>query len=156
MPFALVLIGLIMIVTGARGTYAQFGTLVAGEFNPPSPQHSFLYFIAGLGGVGAIGYIPALRTFSRLFLALVLIGIVIADKGFFANFTAALAQGPKPPDPVAPLGSSAASTPSTGASLSNIFGSVPSANPPSLAQSLRQPGGGGFWNWSGIPSPFGN
>ena len=95
MPFVLVLIGLLMIVTGARGTYSQFGSMVAGEFQG---KNSFLYFAAAIGGVGAIGYIDALKTFSRLFLILILIGIVVSNKGFFANLQKALAQGPTPPN----------------------------------------------------------
>jgi len=92
-----------MIVTGSRGTYRQFGTLVAGEF---TGDRNFLYFAAGIGAVGAIGYINALRTFSRLFLTLILIGIVVSNKGFFANLQAAIKAGPKAPDAVPTNGGS--------------------------------------------------
>ena len=94
MPFVLVLGGLLLIITGARGTYAQFGSLVAGEF---TGKPNFIYFALAIFLIGAVGYIDSLRTVSRLMLALVLIGIVIANKGFFANFTAALKKGPQAP-----------------------------------------------------------
>jgi hypothetical protein len=90
---------MLMIVTGARGTYAAFGSQVASDFTGSQP---FTYWFAAIGAVGAIGYVDALRTFSRLFLTLILVSMVLANKGFFAKFTAALKSGP-----VAPQGSGA-------------------------------------------------
>ena len=95
MPFALVLIGLLLIVTGAKGTYAQFGTLVAGEF---TGKPNFIEFAVAIIILGMLGYIDAFRTISRLLLFLVLIGIVVSNKGVFANFQKALAQGPTQPN----------------------------------------------------------
>jgi hypothetical protein len=103
MAFVLVTVGLLMIVTGARGTYAQFGSQVASDFTGSQP---FTYWVAAIIGVGSIGYIDALRTFSRLFLALILVSMVLANKGFFAKLTDALKTGP-----VAPQGSGAPATP---------------------------------------------
>lgn len=102
MAFVLVTVGLLMIVTGARGTYAQFGSQVAADFTGSQP---FTYWLAAIGSVGAIGYIDALRTFSRLFLTLILVSMVLANKGFFAKFTDALKTGP-----IAPAGSGAPAT----------------------------------------------
>jgi hypothetical protein len=102
MAFVLTTVGLLMIVTGARGTYAQFGSQVASDFTGSQP---FTYWLAAIGAVGAIGYIDALKTFSRLFLTLILVSMVLANKGFFAKFTAALKSGP-----VAPTGSGAPAT----------------------------------------------
>lgn len=97
MGFALVIIGLLMVITGGRGTYAQFGSQLASEFQG---KNSFTYQMIGLGTVGALGYIPALQTFSRWALALILLVILIGNKnssGFFTAFQSALASGPKVP-----------------------------------------------------------
>jgi hypothetical protein len=91
LAFVLVTVGLLMIVTGARGTYSQFGSQVASDFTGSQP---FTYWLAAIGTVGAIGYIDTLKTFSRLFLTLILVSMILANKGFFAKFTAALKQGP--------------------------------------------------------------
>jgi hypothetical protein len=96
MAFVLVTVGILMIVTGAKGTYAAFGSQVASDFTGSQP---FTYWLAAIGGIGALGYVDALRTFSRLFMSLILVAMVLANKGFFAQFTAALKQGP-----VAPVG----------------------------------------------------
>lgn len=125
MGFILTIGGLLLIVTGARGTYQQFGSLVAGEF---TGKNNFLYFAGAIGAIGAIGYIDALRTFSRLFLAMIIIGIVVSNKGFFANLQAAIAAGPKAPDPVA-QGSGSFSIPvsiqSAGGAANAVLGSTP-------------------------------
>lgn len=142
MAFVLTIVGLLMIVTGAKGTYAAFGKQVASDF---TGDHNFTYWLAAFGIIGAVGYIDALKTFSRLFMSLILISMVLANKGFFAQFTAALKQGP-----VAPVGTG---EPATNSASSN--GNA-GADGKSLKQSLQTPGGGGFWSFVGIPSPFGN
>jgi hypothetical protein len=97
MGFVLLIIGLLMVITGARGTYAQFGSQVASEFQG---QNSFTYQMIALGSIGALGYIPALQTISRWALALILLVVLLGNKGgngFFTQFQAALQQGPKAP-----------------------------------------------------------
>lgn len=94
MAFVLVITGLLMIVTGAKGTYATFGSQLAGDFTGPG---NFTYWVAAIGAVGAVGYVDALRTVSRLFLTLILIAMVLANKGFFNQLTAALKAGPTAP-----------------------------------------------------------
>jgi hypothetical protein len=94
MPFALVLIGILMIVTGAQGTYAQFGSQVAKDFTGPG---GFLYWIIAIFIIGAIGYSDRFRTISHLFLALVIIAMILSNRGVFAKFTQQLKQGPTAP-----------------------------------------------------------
>lgn len=95
MPFALVLIGLIMIVTGARDTYAQFGAQVRSDF---TGDGNFLYWIAAIGAIGSLGYINKFRGFSQIFMALIIIAMILANGGFFDKLTQALATGPISPD----------------------------------------------------------
>lgn len=128
-----------MIVTGARGTYAQFGQQIASEFQG---QNNFTYWLLAIVAVGSLGYVSALQTLSRYLLALVILSLFLSHKGFFAQFSAALKTGPTPPNPV-------------GSSASGPTNAVGVPGGPTLKQSLQQPGGGGFWNYFGIPSPFG-
>lgn len=94
MPFALVLIGLLMIVVGSKNTYREFGAELAGDFSGPG---NFTYWIGALGAMGAMGYVPALRNFSRLFMALILIAMVLSNRGFFQRLTEAFELGPVKP-----------------------------------------------------------
>lgn len=94
MPFALVFIGLVLIVSGAKDTYQQLGRQVVGDFTGPD---NFTYWLAALGAVGAAGYVEPLRPFSRAFLGLILTAMVVRNGGVFDKFSEALAKGPLHP-----------------------------------------------------------
>jgi hypothetical protein len=115
MGFAFVIIGLLMIVTGGRGTYAQFGSQIASEFQ--GGKGSFTYWFIALAGIGALGYIPALQTISRWAMSLIILSIFLSHKGFFAQFQAALAKGPTQPQALVSSNSSTASNPSGGPTI---------------------------------------
>lgn len=114
MGFVLLIIGLLMIITGARGTYAQFGTQIASEFQGPN---SFTYQMIALGAIGMAGYVPALQTISRWALALILLVILLGNRGstgFFTQLQQALKAGPVAPQ-----------TPSGTAGTSQSAGATP-------------------------------
>lgn len=96
MPFALVIIGLLMIVTGSKNTYSQFAAQVKGDFTGPN---NFTFWLASFGAVGAIGYSEKLRPLSRIFLVLLLVVMILANGGVFQKLTDALRQGPISPTP---------------------------------------------------------
>lgn len=92
MPFALVFIGLVMVITGAKGTHKDLGNQLVADFTGPN---NFLYWLAAIGAVGSLGYIPAMRPFSRVFMALIIIVMVIRNGGFFTEITKAIQLGPE-------------------------------------------------------------
>lgn len=94
MPFALVIIGLILIVSGARNTYQQLGAQLVSDFTGPG---NFTYWLVAIGAVGSIGYVKALRSVSHLFLALVVITMVLKNGGIFDKITSFLKSGPIAP-----------------------------------------------------------
>jgi hypothetical protein len=94
MPFFLVLIGIAMIVTGARDTYAQAGSMVTADLTGSNGGAGFIWYMAAIGGVGALGAVPELKTLSHYLLALILIAIVLNNRGVFSQFTAALKSLP--------------------------------------------------------------
>lgn len=89
MPFALLVIAILLVVTGARGTYPQLKTLLIQDF---TGQHNFLNWIVALGAVGLLGYVPDLQKFSRAMLALIIICLFLSEKGFFTKFQQAIAS----------------------------------------------------------------
>ena len=119
MPFALIIVGLLLIVTGARDTYKQFGTMLVGDF---TGEGNFTYWLAAFGALGALGYNDTLRPFARGFMALILISMVIRNGGFFDQFGKALKEGPTAPSEKQGANDNSA----TGNSL---FGSVTGLNP---------------------------
>lgn len=92
MPFALVTIGLLLIVVGAKGTQREFGSELRADFTGPG---NFTFWIASVGAVGALGYIESLKTFSRAFMALIIISMILSNRGFFQKFMEALNAGPQ-------------------------------------------------------------
>jgi len=87
MPFVLIIIGLTLIVASARGTLPNLGKLLKDDFT--GPNNFFLWLIA-IGTVGMLGYYKPGEKFSRAFMALILIAMVIRNGGFYEKLVEAL------------------------------------------------------------------
>lgn len=93
MAFALLIIGITLIVSAVRNTVTDLITLIKGDF---SGQGNFLYWIAALLLVGAVGYIPRLKPISDGLLVAIVLAVLLSrgnPKGsynFFGKFTQAL------------------------------------------------------------------
>ena len=108
-----------MIVSGIRNTQSELGQSLAQDMTGAG---SFWYWIGAIVIIGAIGYIPALKTPSRLMLLLTAVAMVLANPGFFTEFLAAI-QNPQPAAaPAAPVASTSSS--SSGGSAGSIVGDV--------------------------------
>lgn len=98
MPFALIFIGLVVVIAGFQNTYKELGTQLAEDF---TGEKSFGIYILSILGIGAIGYFAStadsgLRTFSRAFMFLVILAMVINnhEKGnFFRNLASEIGEG---------------------------------------------------------------
>jgi hypothetical protein len=95
MPFALLLIGAVLIITAIRGTYSDLGKQLTTDFTG-SGSGSFLIWIAAIGAVGALGYSPVLRTPARMLLALVILAMVMTNgqRGLFSRLQQAVSTAP--------------------------------------------------------------
>lgn len=90
MSLALLVIGIVFVVAAVRGTTSGENglfTLLQGDF---TGSNNFLYWLLALGLIGAIGYIPKLKSFSTAFLVLVIAAILLSHKGFFADLQSAI------------------------------------------------------------------
>lgn len=94
MPYALIVIGLAMVLSGVNGCYAALGSQLKTDF---TGSQNFVIWVLAIMAVGAIGYVKDLREFSHYFLALIILAMVLSNKGFFANFSQAINQGPAQP-----------------------------------------------------------
>lgn len=98
MPFILMIIGAIIITAGFQDTYKELGKQVAGDF---TGENNFTYWLISLGVVGAIGYFgegSQLRTFSRVFMALIIIALIVGKNGgvkIFEMLQQGIAEGTK-------------------------------------------------------------
>lgn len=87
MPFALLVIGLFLLVAGVRGSQDSLFTLVQGDF---SGNDNFVYWFASIILIGLLGYVPKLKHLSWAFLALILVVLLLSKGGFFGKLTSAL------------------------------------------------------------------
>lgn len=90
MPFALIFVGVILVVVGFRGTQDAFFGLLKGDF---TGSGNFFYWVVSIGVIGAVGYIPRLKGLSNAFLVLIIVVLFLSNKGFFAQFNAQLKSG---------------------------------------------------------------
>lgn len=118
MPIGLIVIGLALVISGVKDTYADLGTLIKGDFTGPN---NFTTWLVALGLIGALGYVKVLRPFANAFLVLVVLVIILKNSGVFDQLKNALAAGPtstpaKPPPNV----SSQSASNSSGVSAGNV------------------------------------
>jgi len=94
MPFALLIIGAVLLVSAIRNTQGDLFTLVSGDF---TGQNNFIFWLVAILIIGAVGYIPKVKPLSVAFLSLVVLVMFLAkgdptkaSGGFFEKFTAGL------------------------------------------------------------------
>jgi hypothetical protein len=111
MPIALLIIGLVLVVSGVRDTYADLGKTIQGDF---LGQGSFLPRAGAILMLGVVGYAgPDFRKLSIGLMILLTLGLLLTkDKGFFAQLGNAIRQGPTA-SKAAPASSSSAPSPSS-------------------------------------------
>jgi hypothetical protein len=128
MPFVLLIIGIVFLVSAVRGTQNDLGGLIVKDFTGPK---NFVYWVIVLLLIGSLGYIPKLKSLSVSFLALVLLVLILtrgnpdlqknSGGGFFAQFTSAVATTTA----AQPAATTQASSANTITSLSSLIPSLP-------------------------------
>lgn len=94
MPFALLIIGAVLLTAAVRNTQSQLYSLVLGDFTGPA---NFVFWVFSLLVIGAVGYIPKLKPISVAFMTLVILVLFLkrgnpanVGGGFFTQLTSAL------------------------------------------------------------------
>lgn len=123
MPFALIIIGLVMIVTGARNTHAALGDQIVSDF---TGEKNFTYWVISIGSVGALGYVKPFEEMSRMFMLLIILAMVIKNGAVFDKLMEAIRLGPEAPaaqsEPT--ISSAAGSSGNTASNDGNTFSKV--------------------------------
>lgn len=87
MPYGIAFFAILLLVSGLRGTEDDLGALLKGDF---IGKDTFLPWMAAIIIIGAIGYIPALKKPTDAFLALLLLVLVLANRGVFSQLSSAI------------------------------------------------------------------
>lgn len=90
MPYALLIFGAVMVVAGVRNTYKDLWALVEADF---TRQGGFLSWVAAIAVIGGLGYIPKLKPLSIALMTLLLLVLVLSNKGVFAQLQSFIASG---------------------------------------------------------------
>lgn len=85
MPLLFIGSGIILIITGLKGDPAELFALMANDF---TGENNFTYWLIAMLVLGSLGYVSQLRQLSRLFVGLVVIVLLLDNKGFFAQLQA--------------------------------------------------------------------
>ena len=95
MPFVFAFVGLVLIISGARGTSSDLVKLLKDDL---SGDGNFVYWMLSIAVLGALGYIDALQPLSRALLVLVVVVLILAESkaggagGFFVKFQESVSQ----------------------------------------------------------------
>jgi type IV secretory pathway VirB2 component (pilin) len=76
MPFVFLVVGIVFVASGVRGTSQDLLNLLTNDLKGPN---NFIYWVLAIAAIGGLGYVADLRSFSRALLALVLIVLILAE-----------------------------------------------------------------------------
>jgi hypothetical protein len=88
MAFLFLIIGVVLVTAGVKGTQGELWTQVQKDFSPSQQQqgqHSFLAWFIAILIIGSLGYIDELKELSRSFLVLVIVVLFLSNNGFFSQ-----------------------------------------------------------------------
>jgi hypothetical protein len=136
MPFALLIIGAVLLISAARGTTNTGPNGAPGLFalleSDFTGSDNFIFWLVAILIIGAVGYIPKLRPISVAFLTLVIIVLFLTKGnpsgvggGFFAQFTSAIG-GTQSVNPSTYASSTASAG---GSSLTSLLSGIEGSNP---------------------------
>ena len=85
MPLVFIAIGTILIFTGIKGDANALYQLIVNDFKGQNGNKGYVYWMLAIVILGGLGYIKSIEPLSRAFMILVVIVLLIHNKGFFAQ-----------------------------------------------------------------------
>lgn len=122
MPFLLITIGVVILASAIKGTTAQLGQQFIQDLKgtgsaTDTKNPGYVLWVSSIIAVGALGYYAPAQKLSRAFMFLIISGMLIANKGVFAQIQTAL-QHPVEPSTGTNSGTTTATTGSTATNAS--------------------------------------
>lgn len=90
MPILILFVGILLITAGINNKMGELGSLVKEDFRPTENVAGFHVWIIAIFVAGSLGYVKEFKPVANAFLALIVIALLLSNKGFFAKFTDAL------------------------------------------------------------------
>jgi len=97
MPLFALAIGILFIATGLNNTTGQMFSLLGKEFSGSDNKPSFIPLLISILVIGSLGYYEKIQRLANMFLLLVMVVLVLVNRGVFDEFSKAfkLANGGK-------------------------------------------------------------
>jgi len=85
MPLLLIALGIILIITAVEGDAAELGALIINDVRGTDNQTGYAVWMFVIIGLGLLGYVKNLQNLSRAFMILVVVVLLLHNRGFFAE-----------------------------------------------------------------------
>lgn len=90
MPLFFLIVGILLIIVGINDRIDDLLNLLKEDFVPSDGQPSFMLWILIILAIGLVGGVKSLRPVSNAFFVLLVIVVLLANKGFIQQFTQAI------------------------------------------------------------------
>ena len=90
MPIFFLLVGILLIVVGINDKMSELGGLIKEDFQPSGNTPGFHIWIIAIFVTGSLGYIREFKPVANAFLVLIILGLILSNRGFFDKFTSAI------------------------------------------------------------------
>ena len=94
MPLALIVIGAILLLVAVRNTHSELGSLLVEDFTGSEGAVGFFVWIGAIAFIGALGWVPGMKTPSRILLAIVIFGIIGSNTGAWQKIKDSIVNPP--------------------------------------------------------------
>lgn len=71
-----------LIIVGVNNRLGELGGLIKEDFVPSDGAIGFPIWIVAIFAIGSLGYVRSLKPVSNAFLVLVMIGLILSNRGF--------------------------------------------------------------------------
>lgn len=92
MPLFFLIVGIMLVIVGINDRISDLNMLLKDDFAPSDGEPSFLLWVLIIGVVGLLGGIKSFKPVSNAFLVLLVIVVLLVNKGFITKFTDAIKQ----------------------------------------------------------------
>ncbi len=86
MPIFFLLVGILLIVVAVNNKMSDLTGLIKEDFKTSNGVPGFHIWIVAIFVTGALGYVKSLRPVANAFLVLIIVSLILSNKGFFAKF----------------------------------------------------------------------
>ncbi len=92
MPIFFLIVGVLLIIVSINNKLPELGALVRDDFVASRGAPSFAVWVLAIFVAGSIGYIRELKPVANAFLVLIVLGMILSNKGFFEKFSQSISR----------------------------------------------------------------